>query len=140
MRRIALPLVLASTVLLGACATENMRSKATILDDTLRTYAATIRWGDIAQAEAYVDPEYRKAHPLSELDVARYKQVQVTNYEDQPAVPVNDNEVRQTVEIGLVNVHTQTARSIVDRQVWRYDEAAKRWWLTTGLPDITHAR
>ena len=67
----------------------------------------------------------------------RYHQVQVTAYNDQPAAPLGPDEVAQTVEIGLVNVNTQAARSIVDHQVWRYDEKEKRWWLTTGLPNIT---
>lgn len=137
MRRLPALLVLLSIALLSACAMEKIRTKETILDETLRTYAATIRWGDMTQALVFVDPKYREAHPLSELDLARYKQVQVTAYNDQLPAPVSETEVRQTVEIGLVNVNTQGARSIVDRQVWRYDEAEKRWWLTTGLPDIT---
>jgi hypothetical protein len=140
MRRRAVLIAALSSVLVASCSSmsiDRMKTKETVLDETLKTYAATIRWGDITQALAFVDPEYRKAHPLSDLDLARYKQVQVTAYDDQPAVPVSETEVRQTVEIGLVNVNTQTARSIVDHQVWRYDEAAKKWWLTTGLPDIT---
>ena len=126
-----------AAVLLAACAMDKVKNKETILEDTLRTYAATIRWGDVTQAEVFIDPKYREKHPLTDLDLARYKQVQVTSYNDQPAAPLSDTEVQQVVEIGLVNVNTQSARSIVDRQVWHYDENAKRWWLTTGLPDIT---
>ena len=138
-RRAALIAVL-STGLAAACADmsmQHMQSKETILEDTLKNYAATIRWGDMLQAQAFVDPAYRQAHPLSDLDMQRYRQVQVTAYNDQPAAPLNENEVAQTVEIGLVNVNTQAARSIIDRQVWRYDEKQKHWWLMTGLPDIT---
>jgi hypothetical protein len=138
-RRAALIAVL-STAFAAACANlsmQHMQSKETILEDTLKNYAATIRWGDMLQAQAFVDPAYRQAHPLSDLDMQRYRQVQVTAYNDQPAAPLNDNEIAQTVEIGLVNVNTQTARSIIDHQVWRYDEKQKRWWLMTGLPDIT---
>ena len=130
-------LVVALIASLTACAVEQMRNKETILEETLKTYAATIRWGDMTQAIAFVDPKYREAHPMTALDLARYKQVQVTAYNDSPATPIGENEVRQVVEIGLVNINTQTARSIVDKQVWRYDEAEKHWWLTTGLPDIT---
>jgi hypothetical protein len=138
-RRAALIAVL-STGLAAACADmsmQHMQSKETILEDTLKNYAATIRWGDMLQAQAFVDPAYRQAHPLSDLDMQRYRQVQVSAYNDQPAAPLNENEVAQTVEIGLVNVNTQAARSIIDRQVWRYDEKQKHWWLMTGLPDIT---
>lgn len=124
---------------LGACATDQMRSKQKVLDDTLRSYAATIRWGDIAQAQAFVDPKVLQAHPPTSLELARYKQVQVSGYDEQPAVPVGDTEVRQNVRIDLVNVNTQHARSIVDHQVWRYDAEAKRWWLSSGLPDISRS-
>lgn len=123
------------TMLLAAPVMAKSRDK--ILTETLRTYAATIRWGSIEQAESFVDPEYRVVHPLTQLELDRYKQVRFTNYNDTAPVPVNDNEVRQTVEIGIVNVHTQEARSIIDRQVWKYDKKAKVWLLSSGLPDIT---
>ena len=113
------------------------KSREKILTETLRTYAATIRWGTIEQAESFVDPAYRAAHPLSQLELDRYKQVRFTNYNDSAPVPVNDDEVNPTVEIGVVNVHTQEARSFIDRQVWKYDRKAKLWLLSSGLPDIT---
>jgi hypothetical protein len=122
---------------LGGCATAAKHSKETQLDETLKSYAATVRWGDMTQAEAFLAPDYREHHPLSKLDLSRYHQVQVTWYHDAPAVPVSANEVSQTVEIGLVNVNTQGARSVVDHQLWRYDDKAERWWLVSGLPDIT---
>ena len=64
-----------ATALLAACANMSMQhiqSKETILEDTLKNYAATIRWGDMVQALAFVDPAYRQAHPLSDLDMQRY--------------------------------------------------------------------
>ena len=130
-----------SAVLLVACSTnpiERMKSKETVLEETLKLYAATIRWGDdMTQALGFVDPEYLRIHPMSELDLARYKQVKVTSYDDAPAAPISETEVRQVVQISFINVNTQTMRTVVDNQVWRFDEKAKRWWLTTGLPDIT---
>ncbi len=126
-----------STVLMGACANTEIRSKQTVLDETLRSYAATIRWGDIAQGVAFLDPKYREAHPQTALELARYKQIRVGGYDEQPAKPVGADEVTQTVQISLINVHTQQERGIVDHQTWKYDEKAKRWWLTTGLPDIS---
>lgn len=129
--------IMLSSALLGACATSNMRSKDTLLDETLLTYASTIRWGDVAQGQAFIDPKVLKEHPPTSLELARFKQVQITGYNERPPVPVGTNEVRQTVEIGLINIATQAARSVVDNQVWRYDEPTKHWWLMTGLPDIS---
>ena len=137
MHRPLTALLLAATVLLGGCANKELRSKATILDETLRTYAATIRWGNFDQATSFIEPKQLAEHPPSQLDMDRLHQVRVSSYNEQPAAPVGEDEVRQTVQIELVNVNTQTVRSIVDRQVWKYDEAGKHWWLTSGLPDIS---
>ncbi len=135
-RCLSILLIALVTMLLAAPVMAKSREK--ILTETLRTYAATIRWGSIEQAESFVDPEYRAAHPLTQLDLDRYKQVRFTNYNDSAPVPVNDDEVNQTVEIGIVNLHTQEARSFIDRQTWKYHKKAKVWLLSSGLPDITH--
>jgi len=113
------------------------KSREKILVDTLRSYAATIRWGSIEQAESFVAPEWRAAHPLTSLELERFRQVRFTSYNERPAVAVDDFEVRQTVEIGLVNLHSQQARTIIDNQVWKFDKKAKAWLLHSGLPDIT---
>ena len=139
-RHVKALLMVAASALLASCATDKMRSKETLLTDTLRSYASTIRWSPVENAQAFIDPKVLAEHPPSALELERFKQVQITGYNEQPALPVGDNEVRQTVEISLVNVNTQAARSVIDRQTWRYDEEAKRWWLMTGLPVITQAQ
>ncbi|HEV7123794.1 MAG TPA: hypothetical protein VGN24_10305 [Rhodanobacter sp.] len=124
-----------SILLLAACATQE-RSQS--LTSTLAAYGGVLRWGDFASAAQFIDPKLRAEHPLSELDLARYKQVRVTEYDDDAGpVPISPTEVQQTVRISLVNIHTQSERTVSDRQTWHYDEKAKHWWLTSGLPDIT---
>ena len=127
--------LVASTTLLSGCLSDRADEK--LLESTLENYAATIRWGNFEDAVGYVDPETLKAHPLTALDLARYRQVRVTAYTEQPFKPAGDLQVRQVVEIGVVNNNTQVMRSFIDRQLWRYDAKAKRWYLVTGLPDIT---
>jgi len=136
-RLLPLSFLLASCALLSACATEQMRSKETILTETLRSYAASIRWGEFDQAIGFIDPKVLAEHPLTSLEIERLKQVRVSGYDEMPVVPVSDDEVQQTVKLDLLNVNTQIARSVVDHQTWRYDAAAKRWWLVSGLPDIS---
>lgn len=131
------PIAVIALLLLVSALPATAKSREKILTETLRTYAATIRWGSIEQAESFVDPAYRATHPLTAIELERFKQVRITYYNDTAPVPVNDYEVRQSVEIGLVNIHTQEARSIIDRQVWKYDKKAKVWLLSSGLPDIT---
>ena len=131
--RSVLLLVLALLTLTGCPVKQN----ALLLEDTLSSYAGAIRWGHMDDALGFVDPETLKKHPVTALDLARYQQVQITVYSDAAPVHITDDEVSQIVEIGLVNINTQAARSIVDKQLWRYDAKANHWWLVTGLPDIT---
>lgn len=132
MRLVAMMLALG---LLAGCATP--KSKGDTLDATLETYAATLRWGNVEDAAAFVDPETLKAHPFTDLDRERYRQVRISGYNAQSPRPLGDNEVGVAAEIVLTNNNTQSVRSVLDRQRWRYDEKAKRWWLVSGLPDIT---
>ena len=131
-----IPLLAILAVLLCGCAAVS-KSEQNLLEDTLDTYSSVIRWSNWDEAVAFIDPETVKAHPISKLDLERFNQVRVTTYNAQPARNTGEHEVRQIVEIGLVNVNTQSARSIVDRQTWRFDAKEKRWWLVSGLPDIT---
>ncbi|HZP67030.1 MAG TPA: hypothetical protein VFB32_12040 [Rudaea sp.] len=121
----------------AGCGEMSTHSKSDVLTTTLLAYANALRWGDFEQAQSFVDPETLKTHPLSEIDRERYKQVRVASYNERPVVPVGHDEVQQIVEIGILNVNTQTERTIVDRQLWRYDEKTKHWHLVSGLPDIT---
>jgi hypothetical protein len=132
MRRI---LVAALVLLLSSCATSGKPKR--ILQETLINYASAVRWSGFEQALAFMDPEVLKAHPPSKLELERFRQVRVTFYHDQPAQNVSETEVTQIVEIGIVNEHSQSERSVIDRQRWRWDEPAKKWWLVSGLPDIT---
>ncbi|HEY8585834.1 MAG TPA: hypothetical protein VIL60_03795 [Rhodanobacter sp.] len=134
-RTLSLLVVVLAAMLLAGCAT---KTRSDALMTTLKAYGSTLRWGDFQSAAQFIDPAVRAAHPLTSLQLARYQQVRVSEYDDGPGpVPVGDFEVRQTAQISLINIHTQSERSIVDQQTWRYDENAKRWWLISGLPDIT---
>lgn len=134
MRRI-LSILALLTMLLAGCATQRRSDSLTA---TITAYGNTLRWGDFQSAAQFIDPKLRAAHPLSQLDIDRYKQVRVSDYDNGAGpVPLDANDVQQTVHIGLINIHTQSERSVVDHQTWHYDEVAKHWWLTSGLPDIT---
>jgi hypothetical protein len=135
MPRLRLLAIIIALATLAGCAT-NQRRQA--LTHTLDAYASALRWGSFQQALAFVEPDWREDHALTPLQTSRYQQVRVVGYDaGQGPAPVTDGEVRQTVRIDLVNRHTLTERVIIDHQLWKWDPEAKRWWLTTGLPDIT---
>lgn len=135
-RTVTLVLALA----LAACTEVQHQSENRALDLTLNAYANAIRWGDIQQMLPFVEPDTLKAHPLSELDLQRYKQVRFVSYSEQAPTPAGPHEVRQVVKISVLNVNTQTEREIIDNQLWRYDEATKHWHIVSGLPNITQGR
>lgn len=132
MHRILLPL--AAIALLVGC-TQNVRNDT--LTTTLSAYNSAVRWDGLQSSLQFVDPDVLKAHPPTDFDLQRYQQLRVTDYDDGSGpAPLGDNEVQQTVKISFANIHTQVEHSIVVRQVWRYDEKTKHWWLESGMPDL----
>ncbi len=123
------------TPLLAACNAVKP-SPAHALDMTFYDFSSDIRWGDIEAAYAYVDPKTKAEHPLSDIDRARYKQVEVSGY-DVISRTDGTGTVDQQVQLGLINRNTQIGRNIVYREHWRWDPELKKWWLTSGLPDIS---
>ena len=126
-------LLLACLALLAGC--PKSASKGTALEQVQYDYSAAIRWGDFEGAWQLVDPEVRKQKPLTEFDLSRYRQVQISGYRDRGMSTAGDGAVIRDIEIG-VNRNTLSERNVRYRERWRYDEAAGTWWLVTGLPDL----
>ena len=121
-------------VLLAGC--PKSTSKGSALDEIQYAYSAAIRWGDFEGAWNLVDPKVRAEKPLTDIDFSRYKQVQISAYRDLGGSPLASGEIVREIEIGVINRNTLAERTVRYRESWRYDEAAKTWWLTSGLPDL----
>jgi hypothetical protein len=130
-----LAILVIACLALVACATG--RPDTHKRDRTLYAYASEIRWGDIESALAFIDPKVRAEKTPTALELERYRQVQIAGYNVRGLDQPDDETLHQTVELRLVNRHTQVERSVLDRQRWRWDGEAKRWWLVSGLPDIS---
>ncbi|MGH8163730.1 MAG: hypothetical protein ACREP1_05285 [Rhodanobacteraceae bacterium] len=126
-----------AALLLAGCASLQDHSKDKMRDDTLDSYAATLRWGDFGSAYQFVDPEVRAKHPLDAAAKAKYNKVTVAEYDAQPPAATGENTLSQAVQISLIEKASQSSYNIVDHQNWRWDPVAKHWWLESGLPDIT---
>ena len=132
-RRLLIPALL---LLLAACG--SVGGQRSPRDQALYHYVSAVRWSDFDAARGFLDPAI--AEPATEVERERYKQFQVSGYEVKSAHEPAEGEYEQVVEIRVVNRHTQVERIITDRQRWRWDPEAKRWWLASGLPDLDAAR
>lgn len=131
---LAFILLVACALLLPACASGAGKGEA--LHRAQYAWSAAIRWGDFEGAWNLVDPDVREQHPLSELELERYKQVQVSHYREMGAAQVADDTALRDIDIGVINRHTMAERGMRYQEAWRYDEEARTWWITGGLPDF----
>ena len=122
-------------LVLAGC--NSTREQDKLLDATLDQYAATIRWGDVTDAIAFLAPD---APRPTAFDLERLAQLQIAGSREQIPVLLTPTDVEQIVQIEFVNRHTQESRSTIERMRWRYDDTAKRWWLTSGLPKLQAMR
>ncbi len=128
--------LLCAVFLLTGCASDPKSGDARKLETTLSAYHSALRWHGVEQALAMHDPEVLKEHAPTPFEIEHWKQFRIVGYREGTAVPDGEGRVQQRVAIELVNVNTQSVRNLVDVQEWRYDAEAKRWWLTSGLPDL----
>ena len=107
------------------------------LQETLRAYASTFRWGEIEQVLQFFDPQVLREKPITAFELNRWRQWRVVGYRSQPYAMFGDKDAVQVASIELTNVNTGVNRTVEDRQRWRYDKKSKRWLLLTGLPPLS---
>ncbi len=133
--RLQLWLVLGLMAVAGL-ADAGSRAQRRALEEMQTAYAAAIRWSDFDTVAQMVDPEYRRAHPQTDLENARYQQVQVSGYRELRVAEGADGSVVREAEIRVINRNTQAERSVRCSEVWRWDPQRKQWWLANGPPDL----
>ena len=133
LRSVLLLVLLASLATPADAARAKQRAR---LDQAQAVWSSAVRWSDFEAAWELVDPELRSERPLSELELERYRQLQVTRYHEGGSGQLDDGTVVRSVEIGVVNRHTQAERTVRYQERWRWDAQAKRWWQAAGLPDF----
>ncbi len=72
------------------------------------------------------------------MDLDRLRLFRVTQYTIRSAIPVDDGDgLIQVVEIRMFNKNQARERTIIDEQVWKFNEDTERWLMHNGLPDPT---
>ena len=122
-----------------ACATTSGMDQSR--GETLKQYEAVIRWSEWDGAVNYLAPDYLEEHPITRLELDRLRLFRVTGYEVRSTQIYDEGiTMTQVVEISLFHKSQAVEKSIVDEQIWRYDEESQVWLLHSGLPDPTKSR
>jgi hypothetical protein len=133
-KRVLLFAILLGVTSLAMARSSNKTEKA--LEASLKVYAQAVRWNDFETAYASTDPTLRATEGFTEDDEAYYKRFQISGYTVKSTAKADPQTYSQRVELRIIDVSTQTERTQTDRQNWRWDGAAKRWWLVSGLPRL----
>ena len=132
MNRLALlvPLLLTLVLTAGCQSIENKKIENN-LTTTLSAYHTAVRWGYPGEAYNFLDPAI-EADPaddpvLNMVRVTRYKVL-------RPAVEVAKNQMIQTVAIQYIYTDRQIQKSMIDNQLWHYNEDVKKWLRANPIP------
>lgn len=127
--------IVLAVALLAGCASD---TREKVLQVTLDTYAAAMRWSDFNRVLSLVHPDSLPDRARLDFIMQRYQQVRVTGYRVTSTLPGSEPDtVMQEAQVRLSNRHTAVERTIIDRQVWWWDAEQERWWLKSGPPDIS---
>jgi hypothetical protein len=132
----ALILALALVLLPAPIAAKSTWRSEKALQENLRDYGLAVRWNDFEAAAEALDPTLVQGERFSEQQEEYYKVFQISGYQLKSSAMLDPLTYSQRVELRIIDRDTQTERIKTDRQNWRYDAQAKRWWLTSGLPKL----
>ncbi len=108
--------------------------RAISLDTTLKTYNKLVRWGEFRDAANYL---VAREGGERDLDFSEFEGVRITGLELMSQGMADDGlEVRVQNRIHYYRDDSAVLRTVVDNQLWWYDEERKRWFLDGRLPDF----
>jgi hypothetical protein len=116
------------------CASVSEMRKMEKFEETSMIYETAIRWSDFDNASTFLNPQ--ESQNIS-AKIEELKQFKVTSYTIKRFLPAKDkSQVLIIAEIKYFRITNLVVKSVSDRQLWKYDIAEKRWYLTSGLPDF----
>jgi dsDNA-specific endonuclease/ATPase MutS2 len=120
-------------IILAGCATTEKDKRMELLSITTDNYRNAIRWGLYETAnnlrEAGSNNDRSSLERLKKIKVTAYKSV----HQD---VSENGNEAKNIIEIKYYNVDYMVEKTIIDKQLWKYNSDKKTWHLQGGLPEF----
>ena len=127
----AFVLVLIIAVVLIGCATISEQSRMTKFEKTSERYKELVLLSEFEAAYKFGDTE----NMTEDVNLDSLKNIKVTDYALKSYHISNDKlEINQSVEMEYHWLDAYRVRTILDKQIWKYDEEKETWVLKTGLP------
>lgn len=125
--------VLLFSIGISGCGTYKEASQKQILENRLKAYGKTARWGALENLYAFLTPEEgAKAEIPADLE-----NIQVTDYAVRvPVGMVEPGKASQTAEIYYLFRDRNVVRSLVDKQLWEFNETDNTWYRTNPVPEF----
>ncbi len=103
------------------------------LQETLRAYEATVRWGYPGQAYNFLRDDLAKEtlppDSLHNIRITGYKVIRSPG-------KIADGTVAQIAVIGYIFIDRQVEHSITDKQQWEYDKESNSWSRINPIPEF----
>jgi len=103
-------------------------------EQTTDAYELAIRWSDFDMASIFLKDQHA---PEIGPQIEVLKQFKVTAYTVKRFLPSADkSQVVLIADVQYFKKNGLIIKNYSHRQLWRYDEDKKNWYLTSGLPDL----
>ena len=121
-------------LLLVGCATYQGLSRLSSLESTSKAYEKAMRWGEYQLASSFIKTQGTDGQSL---DLKKLENIKITSYKSiEKNTPEDKLQAHQTVEIKYYNTDYLIEKTLIDKQLWEYDEEQKAWYLQSALPDF----
>lgn len=116
------------------------KERAAKLRDELRTYTKLLRWNEFPAARRYIKREPTSAARAAAQSARLLAQINVTHARLKGVEFDEDhNHASITHELRFFHKENRREVSILDRQLWWFDEEANRWFMDGDVPDFAGA-
>jgi len=119
-------------IICAGCASLAIKEKLSSLDITTDRYGNAIRWGYFEMTESFIKGSDKDSQWT---DYSELKNIRVSSYEILNRIISEDYlEATQYVEIKFYYVDQMIEKTLLDKQVWKYDVDGEAWFLHGNLP------
>ncbi len=117
--------------LLGGCASLAAKSRVNMFTNISKAYEWALESGNYHGAAEHLDPSIDRPP----IDFKRFANIKVSQYTVTRFKMSDDRRtIRQDVELQYFFLNQSLVKTVVDHQVWRYNEDEGEWLLQSGLP------